>query len=854
MIEIYLDGVQLEVPQDISLGLNLGIADYADPITASGAYTQTVEIPRTPHNDMAFKFSGEVLSAENFNHSEHTARIVEDGCELVAGRAFLEGVSQTSYNMQVVGEEVGWVENIRDKKLSEIDGEEIGTFRPTEWDEYISSSAEMYPKLSFVMMQHGHWYQDTDDKPIRRTWATYNDLIPIVKLHTLLEHCFAGHSIVVSDVMRKALHQTYVSMGWKAYEKARVLEEDMGFEITSRLLGANEDGELTATITPDNRIATLSVFDTIEEDENSVLSTATDSDGISVEFAPTSECAMALEIKTRFRTSTVFNTTTFQDKDAGWDDVAMGNPLFANQLYTGAAKASPFVQFRIEDSLEWGAKTLLEDKNTDVKEINTWHGSSTFAEDLSPSKMPLLGIEIARPEEVESIGYLVDYVYTRLTGTQESVIHRFYRPTLIGASHFNVVRSNQSRYGEGVIADKNYELNIYPAYRGNDGVIYGYFENSLRNQQNYIKKSDNIKVYNLYTDNHLTFDVALKTPVAQYSQGGYYPINRIYFGSSTSPGKEITVYGTEGGSLKPSFEWGVPIREGVKLSDVGGDALAEDMLRSIMQLYNLIIYTNPKTKQVHLYSFADFWNNNIVDWSDRIDLDSDISVSAMGDTIGKSVTLQYADGSPRIDYYNDRHSLPYFAYKKALSNKLTKEEKEIANSLFTPAYMAKVAEEFGSGEGKVPAVAKKGEEGNVLDFNLADVPHTLVLIPEGEESADSAQLPINTGVFGDVGNIQPPMSAVIDGVATLSFADKDGIEGLHKHYDKQIALWEKAKRLTCYCRVEAWEIEVLRHNAENINFRSLFHLNINGEDIYGRLESIEYEPSNTTNKCIFIIE
>lgn len=513
MIEIYLDGVQLEVPQDISIGLNLGIADYADPITASGAYTQTVEIPRTPHNDKAFKFSGEVLSAEMFNHSEHTARIVEDGCELVEGRAFLEGVSQTSYNIQVVGEEIGWVENIRDKKLSEIEGEVIGRFQPDEWDEYIGSDAEIYPKLSFALMQHGHWYQDTDDKPIRRTWVTYNDLIPIVKLHTLLEHCFAGHTVVVSDAMRKALHQTYVSMGWKAYEDASILAEDMGFELTSKLLGANEDGELTATLTSGNK-AVLPLFDTIEEDKNGVLTKVVDFENPSSEiaFKPSRTCAMALEIKTRYQTSTAFSTTTYQDKDGGWDDVAMGNPSFADQLYTGATVAFPFVQFSVEDSLEWGGKTLLEDNNTDVKEINTWHGSSTFAEDLSPSKMPLLGIEIARPEEVESIGYLVDYVYTRLTGTQESVIRRFYRPTLIGASHFNVVRSNQSRYGEGIIEDKHYELNIYPAYRGKDGVIYGYFENSLSNQQNYIKKSDNIKVYNLHTDNHLTFDVALKAP------------------------------------------------------------------------------------------------------------------------------------------------------------------------------------------------------------------------------------------------------------------------------------------------------------------------------------------------------
>lgn len=843
MIEIYLDGVQLEVPQDISIGLNLGIADYADPISASGAYTQTIEIPRTPHNDKTFNFCGEVLSADMFNHSEHTARVVKDGCELMGGRAFLESTSQTSYNMQIVGEEIGWIENIRDKKLSEIEGDTIGYYRPDEWSELIGSPAEYYPELSFVLMQHGHWYQDTDDKPIRRTWVTYNDLIPIVKLYTLLEHLFVSHTIVVSDSLRKALHQTYVSMGWKAYEEANVLAEDMGFEITGNLLNADSDSELKATITDDNRLASLPVFDTIEEDKNGVLSIE---DGI-VKFTPSQQVNMALEIKTRYRTSTVFYTTDFQDKDGGWDDVAMGKPYFADELYASVAESFPFAQFRFEDSLEWGGKTLLN-KGDYYKRIYTRHTGSSFDKDLSPSNMPLCYVEVENPEQYESIGYIFQYYYMGGINTSDDFLRKAYRPTCLSVTNSQIVRTNQSDASDWNGRDR-FILGIYPALRGKDGLLYVY---NQPNTDYGNAPTEGVKVYTLSEDQHLTFDVALKTPVKSYSTSSHTISNLLFGSSSYSSG--ITVYGTAGGSLKPSFEWGVPIRESVKLSDVGGDALAEDMLRSIMQLYNLIIYTNPKTKQVHLYSFADFWNNNIVDWSGRIDLDSDISVSAMSDTIGKSVTLQYADCSPRIDYYNDRHSLPYFAYKKALSNKMTKEEKEVANTLFTPAYMAKVAEEFGSGDGKVPAVAKKGEEGNVLDFNIADVPHTLVLIPEGEESADRAQLPIQTVVFGDMGGIQPPMSAVIDGVATLSFADKDGIEGLHKYYDKQIALWEKAKRLTCYCRVEAWEIEALRHNSDNINFRSLFKLNISGEDIYGRLESIEYEPSNTTNKCVFIIE
>lgn len=851
MIDVYLDGERLEVPQDISIGLSLGITDYSEPISASGAYTQTLDIPRTPRNEQAFKFSGEVLSAERFNQEEHTARIVVDGCEMVEGRAYLGGSTRKAYHMQVVGEEIGWVEAIRGKKMSELEGEAIGRFQPDEWSELLGDTAEMYPKLSFVMMQHGHWYQDTDDKPIRRTWATYNDLIPIVKLHTLLEHLFNGYTIEASGSLLKALHQTYVTMKWKSLENASVLAEDMGFEVTNKMLGADESGEVTATITANKGgKASLVMFDTIVEDKNGVLSTATDSDGTSVEFEPTSECAMALEINTRYQTSTVFYTTAFQDKDGGWDDVAMGNPSFADQLYANENADFPFVQFRIEDSLEWGAKTLLEQGDI-YKNIYTRHTSSSFDQDLSPMNMPICYVEVDNPEMYESIGYIFDYYYMGNSTTSDDFIRKAYRPTCLSVSKRQYVRTNLCNASDMDGRDR-YSLSITPALRGKDGLLYVY----ARPYTSY-ENAEGVKIYTLSDNQRLTFDVALKTPVAQYSPAYYHPINRIYFGSSTYPDKEITVYGTDGGSLKPSFEWGVPIREAVKLSDIGGDVNAEDMLRSIMQLYNLSIYTNPKTKRVHLYTFAELWKDDggAVDWTLRVDQDAEMSLATLGDDIGKSVTLQYASGNARIDYYNDRHSLPYFAYKQALSTKIAKEDKDVANTLFTSAYMVKVADEFGGeGEGKIPAVAAKDSEGNVLDFNLADVPHTLVLIPEGEERADVATLPISTAVFGDVGPIQPPMSSAIDGVATLSFADKDGVEGLHKHYDKQIALWERARRLTCYCRIEPWEIEALRFNDESLSFRSLFLLYINGETINGRLESIEYEPTNSTNKCTFIIE
>lgn len=857
MIEVYLDGTQLEVPQDLSIGLSLGIADFADPCTASGAYTQTVEIPRTNHNDEAFKFSGEILSAEQFNHAEHTARIVEDGCELIGGKAYLEGVSQYAYSLQIVGEEIEWVAKMRDKKISELEGESIGTYQPDDWGEFGNVEVEVLPKLSWVLLQHGCWFQESDDKKIQRSWISYHDLVPIVKLHTLLEHIFSQYEIVTSDSLKELLHRTYTTMKWAEAENASVLNEDMGFEITSNLLSADpESGELSVVIDADNPRPIMSLFDTVVEDKGDVLSTTADSDGVVVEFASKYDCVGSMELKTRYQTSIAFNTTTETNAYGTWDDVATsGEPMFADQLFDRGANY-PFVQFDVKDSIEWRVEP------TDIYSQPSWmvveHSLTddpislqTVIERTMPKNMPLARIDIAEPAKYQSIGYIVRYLWSKTTQQEE---YYFYRPTQNRVNKTNIVRTNWIKLSEEKHAERFSSLIIVPAILGVDGKLYHpdpYLQFSLLPA--YLLNEKEATFYLLSTDQRLTFDVALQMPPKEFDTKHFYEVSRIAFGCSNFGNEgSITVYGSAEGSIKPDFGWGVPIRSEVKLSDIGGETDAESILRSIMQLYNLLVYTNPKTKQVFLYSFADFWESIVVDWSDRVDADSDISTTYVGDSIGKEILLSFAEGSPRIDYYNDRHKLPYSAYKKALPNKMTTEAKEVQNETLTPPYMVRIKEEFGEGEGIIPAVALPDKEGDVLEFNLADVPNTLIMIDTSNDAIASMP-PLNTAVFGDVGGIQPSIVATY-GDTTLSFSDKDGKVGLHRYYDKQIALWEKAKRLVCYCRVEPWEVEALRYNSENINFRSLFRLNINGEDIYARLEALEYEPSNTTNKCTFIIE
>lgn len=823
MIELFLDNTQLEVPQDIGIGLSLGIADYTDPITASGAYTQTIEIPRTPHNDKAFNFSGEILSNEQFNNAEHTARVLQDGCELVGGKAYLEGASLQSYRLQIVGAEIDWVANIRDKKLSELEGDVIGTFRPSEWDEYDGEFPESFPALSFVLLDHGCWWQETEEDNTRRSWVTYNDLIPIVKLHTLLSQIFRGYDIEVSDKLRRMLHITYCSMQWRAEEKASVYAEDYDFELTSNLLNADSEGELSVNVG-----SYMPLFDTIVEDKSGRLVDG----GSFIEFTPDQDLTVSLELKTKYQTTISTHPTEIYDDGNYWDDVEQYTHTFADQLYQ-VGEDWPFVQYDLKDSLEWGAKEELK-RGTNYKPIYALHTDSDFNEKISPSNMALCYVEVDNPEKYVSLGYLYYYQYWG----ENSKYYYFYHPTVINVAKSQLVRTNMS-FTEGV----NRSLEIAPALRGKDGKLYVYDRQDLGNAG-----TTDVRVFGLSTDQRLTFDVALKMPTRRYQSGMTYNVSYLRFKCSAYD-EDITVYGTAEGSLKTKFEYGVPIHENVKISDIGGDATADNILRSIMQMYNLLIYTNPYTKKVHLYSFDEFWRGDVVDWSGRIDSDSEISVAHLADSIGKEVLLSYADGSPRIDHYNERNTLPYFAYKTTLPTKMTNEAKEVQNALFSPAFMVKVADAFGSGSGYIPALASKDSENTVLDFNLADVPMTAMLI---DTQSTPPTLPLNRAVFGDMGNIQPPIVATMD--FTLSFADKEGAIGMHQFYDRQIDLWRKGKRLTCYCQIEAWEIEALRTNDDNLNFRSLFKLNINGEYIYARLESVEYEPTNTTNKCTFIIE
>jgi hypothetical protein len=88
---------------------------------------------------------------------------------------------------------------------------------------------------------------------------------------------------------------------------------------------------------------------------------------------------------------------------------------------------------------------------------------------------------------------------------------------------------------------------------------------------------------------------------------------------------------------------------------------------------------------------------------------------------------------------------------------------------------------------------------------------------------------------------------------TLCFEDRDGVEGLNKHYTNSVRLWNKAKVLTAHLRLPHHEVaEVMDRTTRQDIISRKFTLGWDGDSDLYTLESIDkYSPEEGVVKCRF---
>lgn len=859
MIEVYLDSERLEMPEDTSIGLNVGIASIEDPTAASASYSQTIDVPMTTVNMAIFNHSEQILSPEIFNHSEHTAAVYQDGVELIKGKAFLDGVTDSSYKMQIVGNEFDWLEAIRDKKLNEIDGTVISALK-----EYVALDSVQREAVFFALAEHGKWWQNIDDETVRRRWATYADLIPFVQISTILSAIFKGYSIDYGTLAYQ-LSQMYVTGRWKTPDNADVLAEDNAFKLScsgNNLVEVTVNGEnytvvggkITASNGDTNPIQ-VDVFDTIDDDPNARIVMEGGSATIEGEeiqhyipnFEPSEALTTAYKVHLKYTSS-----MSYISPQLGY--------AFADTIHLGGERVA---KLSLEDGLQAiddGAEALNDGVFNSAKVTEAPATTSP-----TDAEMTDFYIELSEPAmytEVVQVCWAkyinegaVATSYTTLATVSGSTIH------FRAACNFDYAMATnrnitpraaiglKTKYGDIVVIEGN-----GLAYQKLDFSIYG-IQRTLCTNHGEIKRC-NVRLFEFSDIASITFDVNLQTMGYDVPAiGTGLQVGFSYALAGIMGASELLV-SVEEAEIEPVFNFAPKHNDPISLNDVGGDALATDVLKGIMQMFNLRIYANSDTKIVHILPYSEFYTDTVVDWSDRIDSDKGVEITTIGDSIGNSFKLLYAEDNQAIVEYNKHHREPYLSWATPLLNKQKIAEYTLDNGVFNAPMNVSAQTVFPTttNAGKLLQLASDDEQGTLDELEVSQLPYTVVLKQPatGEEGVTEYNVGC-TGLLVDY--LQPNFTLVNSSYGwCLSFSDKEGVEGLHKHYDRQVEVWNYGKRITCYCRLYPQEIESLRKAGTSpVDFRSMFKLKINGEDIYCRLESIEnYEPQNATHKCTFI--
>jgi hypothetical protein len=877
MVDVYLDNERLEIPDTTSVGINVGISHIEDPISASGSYSQTIDVPMTPNNTAVFRHAEQILSPEIFNHTEHTAAVYEDGVELIKGKAYFEGATNTHYKLQIVGNDFGWVERIKDKKLNEIDNSEV-----SEFQEYSRQTDAERKAVFFALLNHGCWWQEVADETIRRKWATYADLVPFVGLHTILQSIFKGYTLNTGTIS-ELLTRLYVTGQWKAPENADVLAADNEWEISctgANIIDITANGVTEAVVgtkvTADNHgneAAYCNVFDTVETDPNNRIEVDTrdvTADGEDythkvLTFAPSEDAITAYRMRLRYTTQYVMRGNT---------------PVFADTIHFGGM---PVAQLSFEDGIAF-VETNKDGLN---KARFNWNITpklptlTTLATPLPNEYKKDFYLKVYEPElytEIVQIlyykaAYSTDVVVRYETITDSVTTDNYFK----AASHIGGIGDAtdnpeyktsarialKTKYGDIVVIDDYYCAYKVPTYK----VEYRDLNYEGYELIEYLRPCKNVEQFKYTTVvlyqfdgevNTISFDVQLLTPAFNVSTMESADLS-VGFTSSkaTELESEELLVAVGDASLSPKFNGVLPFGYPISLNDVGGDVSAADMLKAIMHLFNLRIYTNDDTKIVHILPYSEFYTDKVVDWRNRIDYDKGIEVVTIGNNIGNAVVLSYQEATPAVEYYNKRHNAPYLSWRTPLLSKRNNKEDELQNAVFTAPMTEPTIELFPQspmGGGSLLNMVEKDTQDTLDNLDYGNIPQVLVQVMQPtEDPTETIQYVGATGLLADY--LQPDFVVTERNAGTtISFSNNKGVEGLHKYYDKQVNAWNYGKRIVCYCHLYPQEIESLRKaGTSDVDFRSRFLLNIGGEDIYCRLESVEnYEPQNITHKCTFV--
>lgn len=340
----------------------------------------------------------------------------------------------------------------------------------------------------------------------------------------------------------------------------------------------------------------------------------------------------------------------------------------------------------------------------------------------------------------------------------------------------------------------------------------------------------------------------IRIPPQEVAAGGEIGFDQIWI-SGAEKGMEITL--TTACSLKPYFSTVPGYGSAVTFADISNHNIwLIEILEAVCTMYNLAIITDEKAKCIVIEPLEELYTSRIFDWSDKIDYSESITISDMGVGVAQWRSFGYQSGNFASEKYNKLHNTELGEWKTENPTfGATDSTERTVNPLFTTAVNSTNVYAVAPSASLVQ-VGDKAAEGSM------DAPFTpniiryagLEPLPEGESWGS----PLNEPLY--------PLAAFHfsgddrrEGF-TLCYEDRDGIEGLHKYFDKSMQRVAQGKRVEATLVLSPFEItELFELETVGPTIKDNFRLSVFGDDRLYRIESIKsYNPDTQSARCVFI--
>lgn len=822
-IELIIDGREVDLDQKANIAVTHSIADIQDPESTSAGYSKSIEVPLTPRNMSIFGYTNELYSKEQFNNALHTAKYVVDGNIVMSGIAQIDKITYRydsgnklvggCFHVSVIGASFEWITHAK-RRLNELTSTEAVTY---DMQEVYENSIRTDPSLiKFFPVDRGaFWKKDHKDEMVPRSELCLYDYHPFINVWKLLELILKGY--VLKSSLRELLLRLYSSGTILPIEDSSYIEEENDFYIgrSYSISGNKFGGELPIP---------LNIYDswTTEDyhNNNGVISKGSAVFGPVSVFRPKQNMLVRMETRLEYTTQVRNGSTNGKILDVITEP---GECFYVDTLQQFVGSKVEQVHLSLDQCEEAKGnnrvslynrqdKHIYGDSNADHTYIVCLESKLTgeywiYQKIDQRSDWPLGKIKKGRNWFVIKLSKGDKQCYFKLSVNGTRINYYL--------DDNNDVKSSLSDFFYFEIEDESVHFKI---------------DNATKNNY-YLRKGS---AYSLYGALHCS---------QQFNENPYVELGLVKYALG------------RGNSVKPTYPNGIGVGELVDIKTIGGDSSQLDYIAALRQMFNLMFYTNPLTREVFIEPRSGFYNleqSEMVDWRAKIDYSKEIEVEELGGDIGKSLKLAYSDGNEVVEYYNWKNNIEVGSYKVALLNKTADDTKEIINTMFAPFLLGRV-DSIGM---YLPQEKRKKTQDLIDDVDMSITPiigyfdrverrfmnkdenrysHYPQLIFQDQWKA------INLG-FDDIEDLDD-----LDWIPT--------VYGLNQYYKDNISVYNVGRRISVYLKLEPQDVEAIQFpNSLKRDFRAVFLLNLDGEDVPCLLESIEdYNPaSGASTKCVFI--